>query len=501
MSISFPRTQMRRLRNVTLSCLAVLFVTTSQAHAANWLMLQGVEHPKKPDQYLFAFIQPTYFQNEGTNLSGLTDIVNPNNNAVIVPFSGNNGEDATANTVPPRFNEKRRLDIQRARIGSRGRFTGGFENALTKKMNYFVLFETAPNLLTYDAFGQRDRPIALDHASLTFNHIPGARIRLGLFKNPTSEELFQGIATFNYIQFTDFSARENLERFFEGGAQPAGSPGSPALGAPQSESYGFSAVRDWGVQVFDSFKRGKWDLSYAVKVGRGEAISRSESTHDGAELYLYGSAEYNLPGGRGPRKNGVKFFAWHQSGEREFETDATDEDYDRERYGVGMQALGKFFGLKYKQRFGIELMGAEGMLFLGPSGGVANGAVNNGAVQIAADDDNKSRAITIDYGFYLNKKWQFDIRYDRHELLYSRASNINPGNEREFENWTLGATYHFTPKRRLTFNYTFRDVDTPNDYASTGFVPGFVANGLTRNVDRIANSIDDRLALQLTWIF
>ena len=44
-------------------------------------------------------------------------------------------------------------------------------------INYFVLAETAPNLITYEPFGDRDHWVAPDHFTLTFNHIPGARIR------------------------------------------------------------------------------------------------------------------------------------------------------------------------------------------------------------------------------------------------------------------------------------------------------------------------------------
>ena len=464
-----------------------------QAHAANWLMLQGVENPKLPPQRLFAFVQPTFFHTQGEKLSGLTG-----------PFAGNNGKLGTANTIAPKFNDGSRLDIQRARLGSRGRFTGAFGNSFTKKMNYFFLVEMAPNLLTYNQFDpNRARVVALDHASLTFNHIPGARIRVGLFKNPTSEELFQGIATFNYIGFTDFSARENLERFFKGANKPAGSPSSPSLGTVSQgvTAYGFSGVRDWGVQVFDSFKRGKWDLSYAVKVGRGEALSQPKDTDNNRELYLYASAEYNLPGGKGPYKNGVKLFGWHQSGKREFRSDTTGADYNRRRYGIGVSALGKFFGFSHKQRFGAELMFAEGMIFLGPTGGVANSGVAplaNGAVQIAADDSNKARAITLDYGYYLNRKWHFDVRYDRDEVLYDRASTVNAGNERTFTNWTLGATYNFTKKARMTFNYTFRNADAPNDY--TTFTGGNAAV-VTSNVRKIVDNIDDIYALQLTYIF
>jgi hypothetical protein len=311
----------------------------------------------------------------------------------------------------------------------------------------------------------------------------------------------QAIHTFDYIEFTDFIAREVLERFVDGAARPVGSPFSPTLGVPENEAYGFNGVRDWGIQVFDSFRRGKWDLSYAVMVGRGEGIHESSDSDGNKELYLYGSAEYNLPGGRGPRKNGVKLYAWHQSGEREFDSDPSGEEYDRIRYGIGVKALGKLFGSKYKHRIGIELMQGEGMIFVAPFGGVADGNLMNGNLVYAAEKGNKSRGITLDYGFYLNRHWQFDIRYDRHDLLYDTSSTVNPGNERIFKATTLGVNYHFTPKMRLTFNYIFKDAEAPTAYVPMGGFSPMMAGGATRNANTVVDTIDDRYALQFTWIF
>ena len=155
--------------------------------------------------------------------------------------------------------------------------------------------------MTYDPFGDRARAIALDHLSVTFNHLPGARIRAGLFKTPGPEEALQAVHTLGYIDLMDFVGREVLERFVTGAAKSAGSPASPELGTPVNTAYGINAVRDWGVQVFDSFVQERWDLSYAVMLGRGEAISEIGGFNNPPELYLYSSAEYKLPGGWGVR--------------------------------------------------------------------------------------------------------------------------------------------------------------------------------------------------------
>lgn len=457
-------------------------------------MLQGTEHPFAPEHKILALIQPSYTYDTSDNLSGLTDSPGPPD------FTANNGERLAITSVPPWFDDNNAFHIRRAKFGVRGIFSGSLRNKFTSKMNYFTLIEVAPNLMTYDPFGDRARVIALDHLSLTFNHLPGARIRTGLFKTPGPDEALQGVHTLDYIELTDFTAREVLERFVTGAAKPAASPVSPALGTPTNTAYGINAVRDWGAQIFDSFNTEQWDLSYAVMLGRGEAIHEKKSINDHPELYLYTSAEYDLLGGFGPSKNGLKFYGWYQAGKREFSTDPSNTQYDRERYGIGSRLLGRFFASKYKYRFGFEMMFADGMIFIAPTGGVADGNVSNGNLQIAAESDNKSRAATLDLGFYPDNKWQFDLRLHRHDLLYQTAASINPGTHRVLNDTTLGINYHFSRKLRLTFNYIFRKLEAPTDYASNGLFPAdAVSQGITDNVNTIVDTVDDRILLQLTW--
>lgn len=461
------------------ACCAGAVLLAPSAQSANWLMLQGTESPKAPKHRFVGFIQPTYTANEADPMSGL-----------VGGAAGNNGKVVANNVVSPWFDDKSQLYVKRARGGARGK--------LTDKINYFAFFEVAPNLLTYDPFGNRARTVAFDHLSLTFNHLPGARIRAGLFKNPGSEELLQAIQVFDYIEFTDFTARVNLERFVDGVAPlAAGSVWSArgvqgAVGTPTNEGYGFSGGRDWGLQLFDSFRRDKWDLSYAIKVGRGEAIQTTDDNDFNPELYLYASAEYDLPGGKGPRKNGVKLYAWHQQGKRDFETDPTDKNYDRIRQGVGFKAVGNLFGSQFKHRVSGEFMLARGVIFTAPAGNVAGGNL-----QYALDKANNARGWYLDYGFYLNKNWQFDVRYDRDDLLYDTAANIDPGNGREIEAWTFGVNYHFTPKMRLTFNYAKRQAEPTKRYAG-GTGPD---NALNNNIEEIVGNLDDRWGLQFTWIY
>ena len=214
---------------------AILMASAGPASAVNWLTIQGTENPKAPEHRIFAFVQPAYTKNLADPMTELAG-----------PLVGNNGKVVAQNLVPPKLKDREAFHVKRARPGLRGK--------LGNKLNYFVLGEFAPNNMTYDPFGGRARAVALDHFSITANRIPGARIRASLFKNPGSEEIFQGIALFDYIDFTDFSARENLERFVTGVRSPA-ALAQGNIGTPVTKAYGFSAACDWGVQVFDSFKQ------------------------------------------------------------------------------------------------------------------------------------------------------------------------------------------------------------------------------------------------------
>jgi len=473
---------------VVVACLLAMAGTGAPVHAANWLLLQGTERPGAPAHRFWGFVQPSLTIDRSDKLSGLTDPPGP------ADFTPNNGRRVAVTGVAPWFGDDARLFVRRARFGVRG--------SLSPDVNYFTLFETAPNLLTYDPFGERARLIALDQVSVTYNRIPHARLRAGLFKTPGPEESMQAIHNLDYIEFTDFTARETMERFVTGAALPAGSPSSPSLGTPVNTGYGANAVRDWGVQIFDSVRRGPWDLSWALMAGRGEAIHETRDSNGEPEWYLYGSAEHDLPGGRGVKKHGVKFYSWLQYGKREFSSDSSGREYGRLRYGAGVKALGKLGKTGRRHRLGAEFLFGDGMLFIAPAGGVARGGVANGDLQIAAERGNRSRGVTLDYAFFPDAHWELDVRLHRHDLLYRTADGVNPGNRRVFSEATLGVNYHFTPKLRLTLNYAFKDADAPTPYASGGLFPAAAAaQGITDNARTVVGTVSDRFGAQLTWIF
>lgn len=445
----------------------VLLLYVNSAYSVNWLMLQGTEQDSTTHRP-FLFAQPSYTR----------DLSKP------ITAGPNTDKRALPATVAPWFENDSEFHFRRARAGVRGNFTGSMNNNFTRKMNYFVLAELAPNLLTYDFTGSRKQKIAADHFSITANHIDGARLRFGLFKTPGLEETYQGIVAQDYIEFTDFAAREALERFVTGNARRTPSNGTNTdIGTPALESQGFNGARDWGLQAFDSFKEANWDFSYAFMLGRGAGIHETSRPQDMLEQYYYLSAEKDLPGGKGPWKHGIKYYVWLQNGERVFESDPAQQAYERQRYGIGVRSQGALLGMQARQRLDIGLMAADGMIFVGPAGGV-----KGGVLMYAAENGNSSRAISIDYGYFISSHWEAMFRWDKHESLYKTDDIIwTQGDARDISTMTYGIQYHFSPKLKLAFNYIDREVTAPNENHPV--------------VQNVVDSIGYRYSLQLTWIY
>ena len=420
-------------------------LASSSTQAANWLMLQGTEPAgAAPRAKLWGFIQPEYQQTDGTPLAA-------------GPWAK---QKAIFNQIGPDLKSDSTFQIRRARIGVRGT---GFP--LDSNVNYFFLAEAGNNGITRQGGGS----MKVTDASVTLNYIPGARIRIGQFKTPGSEEGLQAIHVFDYVNFTNASNQLLLERFFNGnGSDPqnANKPNGP-----------LSAFRDVGLQVFDAFKKGPWEHSYAVMIGNGNGITRSDND-DNKELYLYWSSE-KVFGGKGGRRQGMKLFAWYQDGKRTL-TAAGAGEYDRTRYGLGTTYR------KGKLRGAFEYIKADGMIFNGTDGGAVAGALNNAGTAVASfnvETDGEADGGYLHVGYAVTPKWELDLRYD----LLNRVTNID-AKERKFETTTLGAQYFFNKKTRLIVNYELRDAEAPNLASNSG-------------ANKILSGMDDRLSLQVLAIF
>ncbi len=456
--------------------LAGTLMLAFNANAANWLQLQGTE-PEGAEQLgkVWGFVQVQYQD----------DSSDPNPGGGYIP----------PKLVGPNLETQTAFNVNRARIGVRG-----VAMPLDQKINYFLLLEMGNNGIT-EPEGSFSK--ATD-ASITFNHLKGARFRVGLFKYPGSEEGLQAIHVFDYINFTWVTQQMLLERFANKQYTPNN---SPTTLPPETRLNGFDrgvgAFRDVGVQMFDWFKFGNdWEWSYALMYGNGNGLNFTDND-DNKDLYLYTSVE-KVYGGRGPRREGLKLFAWSQSGTRTADLSADScsnpalvfpacgpggsgristihdpQEYDRDRMGIGV---------KYHRngiRASAEYMEGEGMIWqaphnstfaIGPGQGIPTAAAGNGAFA-------EGTGYYVEGGWRIPKtKWELDLRYDVYNRLDGNQFEI------EFKRTTLGVQYFFNPRVRVALNYELRSGEAVN------FGSGAGPNG---NVD----GIDNRLAIQVTGIW
>ncbi len=427
---------MKNFKKVALAatCTALLGGAMTTANAANWLMLQGTERADAaPRVKVWGFIQAQY-QNDTSEANGAGGYV-------------------PAKLIGPNLNSQSGFNVNRARIGLRGQGM-----PLDGKVNYFLLAEFGNNGITAANSGATN----ITDASITLNHMKGARIRLGLFKTPGSEEALQAIHVFDYINFTTMVNQGLLERFPQTGdafVAPTATPNASMSGYSRA----VGAFRDTGIQIFDTFKGGSWEHSYAVMVGNGNGLNFGDND-DNKDTYVYWSSE-KVYAGKGGRRQGLKMFAWNQKGKRVNYADRTQVQ-DRTRTGFGVKYLKKPF------RVTAEMMTANGMIFQGQHR--PNHVYN----------DEKASGYYLDFGWYIpNSKWELDLRYDS----YTRGENHPTSaadDETRFLTSTVGAQYHINKKTRINMEYSMRDYESD-----------------TAAVEGQAKGVKDRFAIQLTHIF
>lgn len=415
---------------------------TTPAMASNWLMLQGTEeNGQAPRAKVWGFMQLEYLQTDNTKLKG----------------GPGEGEVAAFNQIGPQLTSSSSFNVKRARIGVRGN-----NFPLDPNVNYFLLAEFGNNGLTTGGKASQGQ---LSDASITLNHIPGARIRAGLFKTPGSEEGMQAAFVADYVNFSNVTDRLLLERSF------TNSSGDTGRNAPV---YGF---RDTGVQVFDAFRfENNWEASYAVMVGNGNGLAYTDNNNH-RDIYLYGSVEKIFGNSKGGKRQGWKAYAWNQDGKRTIDGGDT---YNRTRSG-----LGTTFRMN-KWRAGAEYIWADGMIFGGTTGGrtPANGGTFN------VYTDQKADGFYLDLGYKVHPKIELDVRYD--QLNSATANDADSGTPKDkkriFQTTTLGAQYFFNKKTSLKVNYEIRNIDAPD-----------VPSG--KPAHDVVDSIDNRLSFQLTAWF
>lgn len=430
-----------RARCLSLLMAACIPVLPLDAHAANWLELFGNESPDAPLIRPMVILQPTYTYIDADPISGLQG-----------PYSSYNGQYIYNNQVSPNFEDHSQFQFMRARFGARGK--------LTDKINYFAIIEAGNNLLT----SQRD--VMLSSLSLTFNHLPGARIRAGLFKLPTDEEAIMAVRRAPYTYFS--TAVQNL--LVEQPVRYSGPTANPALSNARAVS-GCNCFHDWGVQVYDWFNRGAWELSYAAMVSNGGEIENLSDQDGNKDLTLRVQASY-IFGGKGPSRQDLSVYLWHQDGERRFGA----SDQDRIREGLGFKLL------KGRYRLSGAYLRGDGMIIAGFNPPFAGNPFGVGA-------DEKADGWNVEGGWRFHPKWEVDLRYDVFHLMTE-----NPVNSRETAATTLGLQHFLRDDTRISLNYEWRDAKVSHPFA--------IADAVQRsNAMAVPANIGDRISLQLTWVY
>lgn len=452
-----------RLTSLTVFALVAALasqIAADPAHGANWLLLQGVQAENRPTTELWGFVHGEYQETADEQLRA----------------GAWAGQGFALNQVRPRARSSARTNLLRARVGLRGRAC-----FLSCNIHYFALGELGYNGLTLESTQESDWEPVLTDLSATFRLPARARIRAGMFKYPGGEEGFQGVQTFDYINFTgvtDFLVLERIARSAGSGTPPNGGLGDGFVNDPRN-----SAFRDFGVQIFDVFRLEKWEVSYAAMIGNGNGSEFRDNDHR-KDLYLYGSFEKVLSGA-GPLRQGRKLYAWYQNGNRKLSADDSAV-YERDRWGIG--AISR----KGPLRLGFEYVGASGMIFSGTDGGAVPGARSNSGLGVASFNfltDDRASGWYADLGYRFLPSFEFDLRLDQLQIGTKALQN-----ERHFETLTAGVKYSFRQRPRgvrnlrLIFNYEFRSAEAPR--LPAGAVPNQILSGL-----------DDRFGIQVQAIF
>jgi hypothetical protein len=421
--------------------------------ATNWFQLQNTEAPGAPAVKFWGFIQPQYVNNAGGAVTGLKGAAAPYNNQAPV-----------FNTVGPDLAKTSQAQIFRARPGLRGAVADG-------KVNYFLLGELGNNGLT------TTKQAVFTDASVTFN-TSVTRIRLGLGRLPIGEEAMLGEPALDYINFTNVTDGLLNERFVIGSKAAATAPSTLRPGTARGS---VGAFRDTGIELFDWFKKDKMEYAYALMVSEGNGVGMLDNANGGnTDVTGRLQASYVF-GGKGPKREDLTGFIWHQEGKRIF----SGANYNRMREGVGF---------KYVQgplRLGSEYIRATGMIFTGPNPPFSPVGANVPVTQFGVESFNTADGYYFDAGWKFLEKFEADVRYD----TYDRMKN-SPTDERKYTTTTVGGQYFYSNAMRFSVNYEWRKlaVVNPGSFAAT-------AAGQTAlsNAQIIANSMGNRLSAQMTY--
>jgi len=471
------KSQNRFQKAVALSTLLSLGLTgTQELNAADWLMLQGAQ----PEVVAPKGVKVPY-RRKTPKLWGFTQVNYKNDMGdILIPGAGGNkGKTLTPfSLLGPDLEGQSGFNVFRTRLALRGMADN------QNLVNYFFMTEFGNNAIN-NFGGHRNAATYFSDASITLKHIPYAKLRVGMFKTPGSEEGLQAVFVSPYIEFTAMSNQQLLERKVThvGAAQKGGQAGGAATTHYTSTSFEqpIGAYRDNGIQIFDTVPiMDTWAVTYAYMYGNGNGISLKTSDEQKTH-YGYLAFENNFNQKRGYYHESVKLFGWVQNGRRTLlsnngvDAHVAKIEANRKRSGLGMTYYRK--GL----RFEAEYMMAKGMIFTGAKDTDTDPLLTNWQVQFAVGEENEADGGYVNLQYEIvPKKFEVFGRYDK----LNRLINSEKG-RRDFETTTLGCSYRFRGPTRVDFNYAFRDIKAPG-------------NG---NAQKVVDNVGDRAMIQFTAAF
>ncbi len=514
--------------------LIAMLAAGGNAEAANWFKLRGTEPGGTAHTLqVWGFLQPRY----------VTDQSNEININVGPPAlqSALNGTLPVPGTIPRERQVQDSFYLRRARIGIRGTMV-----PINNDIDYFILTEWGQNGVT-DGGGNSSiggGAAELLDASVTFNqlsggidddglHKLGARIRVGQFLfSQTSEALshstpgrrvhmfFPEITFFNALRRRTFdNSNDNF-------------PGERSV----------NAARDIGLEVFDFGEFGNpdkpYEFTYSLALGNGDTIGEFNQD-DNLRKYAWLSFGRLLDNTRGPRRHDWMIYGFWQDGDLLFNDDINNDgvsdntqinpvagfapgvtgpltsrqgvgcldasgnpivswqpgelcrngnqrDYSQTYKGIGFEYFDKPYDHLGQIRFNAEYQKMDGLIFDGansPSSAFISG------VRHDVNGVNEGWYVDIGYDIQQHLGWRHrttvNFRWDEFDRNKDDTARAVHG-----QGWTLTGEYFFHKKARLTLSYQHREWDA-NDRIGG---PRAVGNA-------ILSSVDDRIGLEVTFIF
>lgn len=372
------------------------------------------------------------------------------------------GQPDLFNRFAPRFDDGQVLRSSLAGLSIHGRLMEG-------ALDYRLTFLTGDNQILRNERGFYDgvylRPI---DASLTFNSLGLARLRLGLFRQPLGDEAASPQQ--RYIWPSHVAQQILQEGYFRSD--------NSVNGDPNFDLGPISGFRDIGLQVFDTIKTGNWEHTYALMLGRGTGVDPTLD-QTGVDKYLYWSSERIL-GSTGKRRDGLKLYAWGQFGERELRAGPlqTEQEFNRRRLGIGATLRTGPWSLSG------EWITAKGMIYHGSDGGTIPGRPSNDGTLVSGYNvlpASRADGWYLDLGYRVSEPFDLRLRYD----VLNRGTD-SPETEVKFQGLTIGGSYVFSPAAQLLFDVQLRRYSAPQQSGDS-------------TTNRLLDGVDHRIGLRFIY--